>query len=125
MTNHLHYSALQSQLVEREYSQKHKPKMANTTIRYKSFQIGLSKSQQCAVNYSDHSQRHGYGSHSVGRQGKQRQNEAYQPVSSCFQQQTRKYNASGSWSFRMCVRQPGVKRNNRDLNSKCRKKTQH
>ncbi len=125
VAQHLHHHALQRQFVPREHAEHHKSHVADAGIGDQPFEILLRKRQNGAVNNSDHPERHGERRHPNSRFREKGDNKAQHPVGARLEKETGQDDTPRRRGLGVRVRQPGMKRKDRQFDGERDPKTQH
>ncbi len=123
--DHLDHRTLVRQLVARINGDQDKAHVRNRGVSNQTFDIGLRERHPCAVENADDAKPHGDRCELGRRIREQRQREAQQTISGCFQQDTCEVNRTCGRCLGVRIRQPAVQRNHRHFHRKGDEEAQH
>jgi hypothetical protein len=105
-------------------SREQQTKVTDRGICDQFFQVGLNHRNKRAIDNPDHRKRCNVWHERQGRVGKKGKTEAYKSVCTHLQQNSGKNYASRCWSLNVRVGQPGMQREERDLDTEAERKRQ-
>ena len=125
MRKHLHHRSLHGELRPGIHTDQHKTHVTDGAVGHQAFKVRLRKSEQRAVKNAGGAEHHCQLGNLHGGFRKERHRKADQAVSAGFKQNTGQQNTGRGGRLGVRVRQPGVKREARQLHHKGQEESPH